>query len=138
MSGLKCNVICLVMFTFIPTTILLASFNTFGSIQRGGARKYCGSFPNHCIRASSSLAVYEGSHYLQRWDIPPLENVQITIENSIHFAFDSSLGSLEWNSTLPSGGDFLYLRENLEQFSLSSASPHFISYDALTLYARAW
>ena len=120
MSGLKYNFICLVMFTFLPTTILLASFNTFGSIRRGGARKYCGLSPNRCICASSSLAVNGGSDHSQRWDIPPLENVQITIENSVHFALDSPLGSLEWNSTLPSGGGFLYLGENLEQFSIST------------------
>lgn len=121
MSGLKYNFICLVMFTFLPTTILLAAFYNFGSIRRGATREYCGSFPEiRRIRASSSLAVYEGSDYPQRWDIPPLKNVQITIENSVHFALDSPLGSLEWNSTLPSGGGFLYLGENLEQFSIST------------------
>ncbi|EDR06667.1 uncharacterized protein LACBIDRAFT_299713 [Laccaria bicolor S238N-H82] len=92
------------MFTFLPTTIFLAAFYTSGPIRHGGTREY----------------LYEGSDYPQRWDILPLENVQITIENSVHFALDSPLGGLEWNSTLPSGGGFLYLGENLEQFSIST------------------
>lgn len=41
------------------------------------------------------------------------------MENSVHFAYNTSLGALEWKSTLPSGGGILHLGDHLEPYSIS-------------------
>ncbi len=52
---------------------------------------------------------YIGDDYPQEWDIPTLDPVLMSVENSVHYAFNTSLSVLEWEAILPSNGGVLYL-----------------------------
>ncbi|TFK23513.1 hypothetical protein FA15DRAFT_670435 [Coprinopsis marcescibilis] len=58
---------------------------------------------------------YRGSDYPREWDLPPLQRAQITMENSVHFAYNTTLGEKEWEAALPSGGGMLHFGENMEE-----------------------
>jgi len=62
---------------------------------------------------------YIGDDFPQAWDIGALDNVYLTLENTIHYALDTPLGAAEWNTTLPSGGHLLHFTGSDEPFSIS-------------------
>ncbi|TBU51884.1 hypothetical protein BD310DRAFT_941351 [Dichomitus squalens] len=62
---------------------------------------------------------YRGSDFPTWWNIPSLEDVYLSHEDSIHYALETDLGAAEWKSILPSGGSTLYFGEDLRPFTLS-------------------
>ncbi|KAF9524162.1 hypothetical protein CPB83DRAFT_820499 [Crepidotus variabilis] len=64
------------------------------------------------------IYTYIGSDYPLEWPIPSLNTVHMSLENSLHYAFDTTQGRAEWNTTLPSGGALVYLGPHKRPFTL--------------------
>ncbi|KAG6810540.1 hypothetical protein H0H92_011427 [Tricholoma furcatifolium] len=73
----------------------------------------------HGDETPSKKYTYRGLDYPQTLDIPQLEKVHMSIENTVHYAIDTPLGIAEWNATLPTSRGMLYLGEDLQPFSIS-------------------
>ncbi|KAF8960220.1 hypothetical protein BDZ97DRAFT_1834579 [Flammula alnicola] len=61
---------------------------------------------------------YMGSDYPRSWPLPPLDHVYLSLENSLHYAFNTPLGDAEWNATLPSSGAVIHLGPSQRPFTL--------------------
>ncbi|KAF9045156.1 hypothetical protein BJ165DRAFT_1347011, partial [Panaeolus papilionaceus] len=61
---------------------------------------------------------FVGDDHPDQWPLPPLERVHLSLENTVHYAFDTPLGRAEWNTTLPSGGAVLRLGPDKREFTL--------------------
>lgn len=74
----------------------------------------------HSIEALADiLAGYCGDDYPRTWPLPALRTVQLSHEDSFHYALDTELGIAEWNATLPKGGTVLRLGPDHRAFTLS-------------------
>ncbi|KAI0649024.1 hypothetical protein C8Q79DRAFT_487858 [Trametes meyenii] len=54
-----------------------------------------------------------------QWTLGPLRTAYLSHEDGAHYAVDTELGALEWDSTLPRGGTILHLGPDLRPFTLS-------------------
>lgn len=61
---------------------------------------------------------YLNGDYPDEWPIGPLETVYLSLENTVHYAFNTPAGRAEWNTTLPSGGAVVYLGPERKPFTL--------------------
>ncbi|KAF9467897.1 hypothetical protein BDZ94DRAFT_914742 [Collybia nuda] len=77
------------------------------------------SYGNQSKYSQRKPYTYRGSDYPQTWEIPPLDTVKLSMENSVHYDIDTPLGIAEWNSTLPKSGGMLYLGPDRRPFSIS-------------------
>ncbi len=70
-------------------------------------------------RRYSPRPAYRGRDFPPSWLIPPLSDVKLFHEDSVHYALETELGVAEWKASLPSGGALLYLGPDFRPFTLS-------------------
>ncbi|KAF9465116.1 hypothetical protein BDZ94DRAFT_408386 [Collybia nuda] len=58
---------------------------------------------------------YIGEDHPREWDIPALEKVHMSVENTLHYRYDNGT---EWDRLLPSNG-VLHLGDHHEEFTVS-------------------
>ncbi|KAG6836449.1 hypothetical protein H0H93_007881 [Arthromyces matolae] len=62
---------------------------------------------------------YIGNDYPQTWPLPPLDRVQLSLENTVHYGFGTDeLTITAWNTTLPTGGAVVRLGPGGRQFTV--------------------
>ncbi|KAF5360892.1 hypothetical protein D9756_004516 [Leucocoprinus leucothites] len=74
--------------------------------------------PFSTIPGTKRTYTYVGEDYPTHWPFEPLDNVHLSQENTVHYAFNTELGEAEWNATLPSGGSLLHLGPTYRPFTL--------------------
>lgn len=62
-----------------------------------------------------------GKDFPRTWELPPLEDVYMSRENSAHYAFNATLSDLEWKHLLPSNGGIISFgdRSQPQRFTIS-------------------
>lgn len=61
---------------------------------------------------------YTGLDFPSNWPLPPLDDIHMPREDSVHYTFDKPLGVAEWKAMLPSGDGLLRLGQSGEVFSI--------------------
>ncbi|KJA22685.1 hypothetical protein HYPSUDRAFT_66904 [Hypholoma sublateritium FD-334 SS-4] len=75
---------------------------------------------NSPINAQVSKHEYTYLHndYPEKWPIPALDKVHMSLENTVHYAFDTPEGRAEWDIILPSGGAVVRLGPRRRPFTV--------------------
>lgn len=110
------------------TTALIAGVLALGWLYYGGVlrtaqgRSYSMSLKwddAFMLPTAEHRAAYDRDDYPRVWPIAPLRPVLMTRENTVHYRFDSTAGSLEWDTLLPSGGAVVHLGPEGRPFTVS-------------------
>lgn len=70
--------------------------------------------------SSLHLSAYLGEDFPREWQIPTLDDVYMSVENSVHYPYDGPRADAEWNTTSPQSGlGLIYLGKSNQAFTIS-------------------
>lgn len=119
----KSSILVLLSSTFIITLVQLLYTLKFGATERGSLgtleREHLFSEPPRAslvaVKIADACTAHIGDDYPQKWDIPGLVNVYMSVENTRHYSLSNDT---EWERLLPSNG-VLRLGDDGREFTIS-------------------